>query len=58
MSYHALQATEALRITSTELLQFKVMDDIIPEPLGGAHSDPMASFPAIKDAIMNIYKNK
>ena len=55
---HALQATEALRITSTELLQFKVMDDIIPEPLGGAHSDPMASFPAIKDAIMDIYKNK
>ena len=52
------QATEALRITSTELLQFKVMDDVIPEPLGGAHSDPMGCFPAIKDAIMDIYKNK
>ncbi len=53
-----VQATEALRITSTELLQFKVMDDVIPEPLGGAHSDPMGCFPAIKDAIMDIYKNK
>ena len=52
------QATEALRITSTELLNFKVMDDVIPEPLGGAHSDPMASFPAIKDSIMNVYHNK
>ena len=52
------QATEALRITSTELLNFKVMDDVIPEPLGGAHSDPMASFPAVKDAIMNVYHNK
>ncbi len=54
----SVQATEALRITSTELLQFKVMDDVIPEPLGGAHSDPMGCFPAIKDAIMDIYKNK
>ncbi|CAL5218470.1 g154 [Coccomyxa viridis] len=54
----AATATEALRITSTELLQFKVMDDVIPEPLGGAHSDPMGCFPAIKDAIMDIYKNK
>ena len=52
------QATEALRITSTELLNFKVMDDVIPEPLGGAHSDPMASFPAIKESIMNVYHNK
>ena len=56
---HAVpQATEALRITSTELLKFKVMDDVISEPLGGAHSDPMASFPSIKDAIMNVYHNK
>lgn len=53
-----LQATEALRITSTDLLQFKVMDDVIPEPLGGAHSDPMGCFPAIKEGIMNIYNNK
>lgn len=53
-----VQATEALRITSTELLQFKVMDDVIPEPLGGAHSDPMASFPAIKESIMDVYHNK
>ena len=52
------QATEALRITSTELLNFKVRDDVIPEPLGGAHSDPMASFPAVKDAIMNVYHDK
>ena len=50
-----LQATEALRITSPELVKFRIMDEIIPEPLGGAHSDPMAAFPAIKDAIMNTY---
>jgi acetyl-CoA carboxylase alpha subunit len=50
-----LQATEALRITSPELVKFRIMDEIIPEPLGGAHSDPMAAFPAIKEAIMNTY---
>lgn len=31
------QATEALRITAPELIKLEVMDEIIPEPLGGAH---------------------
>jgi acetyl-CoA carboxylase carboxyl transferase subunit alpha len=53
-----VQATEALRITSQELLNFGVMDTVIEEPLGGAHSDPMGAFPAIKKAIMDVYKNK
>lgn len=52
------QATEALRITSSELVTFGVMDTVIEEPLGGAHADPMGAFPAIKAAIMNIYNNK
>ena len=49
-------ATEALRITSQELIKFGVMDESVPEPLGAAHSDPMGSFPAIKEAIMRNYK--
>ncbi|GBF91106.1 acetyl-coenzyme A carboxylase carboxyl transferase subunit, chloroplastic-like [Raphidocelis subcapitata] len=49
-------ATEALRITAPELVRLGVMDTIIPEPLGGAHSDPVAAFPAIKDAIMATYR--
>ena len=53
-----MQATEALRITSSELVTFGVMDTIIEEPLGGAHADPMGAFPAIKAAIMNVYNNK
>ena len=53
-----MQATEALRITAQELVGFGVMEEIIEEPLGGAHTEPMASFPAVKDAIMNIYKTK
>jgi len=46
------QATEALKITAKALVNFEVMDEIIPEPAGGAHADPMAAFPAIKDAIL------
>ena len=53
-----MQATEALKITAPELINFGVMDEIIPEPLGGAHSDPMASFPYIKEALLNIYNTK
>jgi len=51
----AATATEALRITSPELVKYGIMDEIIPEPLGGAHSDPMGAFPAIKEAIMRNY---
>lgn len=50
------QATEALRITAPELVKFGVMDEIVPEPLGGSHSDPMATFPNIKAAIMNTFQ--
>jgi acetyl-CoA carboxylase carboxyl transferase subunit alpha len=49
-------ATEALRITSQDLLKFGVMDEAIPEPLGAAHTDPMGSFPAIKEAILRNYR--
>ena len=53
-----MQATAALRITAQELVDFGVMDDMIKEPLGGAHAEPVASFPAIKESIMNIYYEK
>lgn len=49
-------ATEALKITSQDLLNFEVMDESIPEPLGAAHTDPMGSFPAIKEAILRNYQ--
>ncbi len=31
------------------------MDEIVPEPLGGAHADPVSAFPLIKDAVLKIY---
>ncbi len=36
---HAPEAAKALKITSKDLLRLKVIDDIIEEPLGGAHRD-------------------
>ncbi len=36
---YAERAASALRFTSADLLEFGVIDEIIPEPLGGAHRD-------------------
>jgi acetyl-CoA carboxylase carboxyl transferase subunit alpha len=49
-------ATEALRITAPELVRFGVMDKIVPEPLGGAHADPMAAFPMVRQALLESYR--
>ncbi|CAI6004595.1 unnamed protein product [Closterium sp. NIES-65] len=48
----APKATEALRITADQLQQLGVVDEIIQEPLGGAHNDHMATSMAIKASIM------
>eukprot|EP01025_Chloroclados_australasicus_P017134 TRINITY_DN18725_c0_g2_i1.p1 TRINITY_DN18725_c0_g2~~TRINITY_DN18725_c0_g2_i1.p1 ORF type:complete len:513 (+),score=74.78 TRINITY_DN18725_c0_g2_i1:23-1540(+) len=45
-------ATEALKITANDLIKLGIMDEIVKEPLGGAHADPMASFPMIREALM------
>lgn len=50
-----LQATEALRITSEELVRYGIMDASVPEPLGGAHADPISAFPMIKDKLLATY---
>jgi acetyl-CoA carboxylase carboxyl transferase subunit alpha len=36
-------AAEALKITATDLLEMKLIDDIVPEPDGGAHTDHAAT---------------
>lgn len=39
----AAEAAECLKLTPKELKRLKLIDDIIPEPLGGAHKDPQAA---------------
>ncbi|MBZ0112905.1 MAG: acetyl-CoA carboxylase carboxyltransferase subunit alpha, partial [Thermoanaerobaculia bacterium] len=33
-------AAEAMKVTAPDLLELSVVDEVIPEPLGGAHTDP------------------
>ncbi|MEJ8306940.1 acetyl-CoA carboxylase carboxyltransferase subunit alpha [Saccharibacillus sacchari] len=45
------QAAEAMKITASDLLEMNVIEDIVPEPKGGAHRDYEATGLAIKDAL-------
>ncbi len=46
------QAAEALRITGSDLLEFKLVDEVIPEPDGGAHHDPAAAAASLKSTLL------
>ncbi len=47
----AEDAANALKLTAQDLLRFKMIDDIIEEPLGGAHRNPSATIKAVGDRI-------
>lgn len=51
-SKKAQQAAEALKGTARDLLRLKVIDEIVPEPLGGAHRDPAATAANLKAALI------
>jgi acetyl-CoA carboxylase carboxyl transferase subunit alpha len=46
------QAAEALKITGKDLLKLKLADEIIPEPMGGAHADRHLASENLKTAIL------
>ena len=48
----AKDAATMLRITSNDLLNFKVINGVIPEPSEGAHTDPDATAKIIKDLLV------
>ena len=48
----APEAAKALRLTAEDLLEFGVVDEIIPEPMGGAHRDPAATVHAVRERIL------
>jgi acetyl-CoA carboxylase carboxyl transferase subunit alpha len=45
------RAAEALKITAEDLLELGVIDEIIPEPTGGAHADPETAAAALGEAL-------
>ena len=53
----SLQAAEAMKLTAKDLLKLGVIDEIISEPLGGAHRDPESIAADIKHAIMKNLKS-
>ena len=51
----APQAAEALKITAQHLLNFGVIDEIVPEPLGGAHRDYETTAATLKKVIKKYF---
>jgi acetyl-CoA carboxylase carboxyl transferase subunit alpha len=47
----ASEAAELLKITAQDLFQMKVIDEVVEEPIGGAHRDPRRAAELLKDAI-------
>jgi acyl-CoA carboxylase subunit beta len=48
----APRAAEALRLTAPDLLRLKIMDAVIPEPEGGAHTDHLAAAANLKTGLI------
>ena len=53
---HKEVAAEALKLTSKDMLQNKLIDKIIKEPLGGAHYDRETTFKNVKKEILTAFK--
>lgn len=47
------QAAEALKITAQDLKNLGILDEILPEPIGGAHSDPLTTAETLKQALLS-----
>ncbi len=46
------EAASALKLTAQDLVQLGVVDEVVPEPLGGAHRDPDAAAGALREAVL------
>jgi acetyl-CoA carboxylase carboxyl transferase subunit alpha len=49
---HAPKAAEALKMGARELKEFKIIDEVVPEPLGGAHRDPAAASESLQAVLL------
>lgn len=53
---YKVQAAEQLKLTSTDMSELGLVDDVLPEPLGGAHTNPAAMAATIKNYILKTVK--
>lgn len=49
------EAAAALKLNAEDLLEFRIIDAIIEEPLGGAHHDPKLMYDTLKDYVLSRY---
>ena len=49
----AEDAAEAMRITASSLKEYGLVDEVLTEPLGGAHRNPKAMAEVIRNAILS-----
>ena len=49
----AEEAAEAMRITAQNLNEFGLVDEVLPEPLGGAHRNPAQAAEVIRNAVLD-----
>ncbi|MGB5527717.1 MAG: acetyl-CoA carboxylase carboxyl transferase subunit alpha, partial [Gemmatimonadota bacterium] len=47
----AADAAEALKLTAPDLADSGIIDEVLPEPPGGAHQDPEAAAEVLREAI-------
>ena len=47
-----MKAAAALKITASDLFRLGLVDEIVPEPLGGAHNDPTATVANLKEVLI------
>src|SRR5262249_30194502 len=52
----AKEAAEALKLTAQDLLALGVIDQIVPEPLGGAHRSPEAVVASVADCLDRVLR--
>ena len=50
------KAADALKLTAKDMKKQKLIDEIVKEPLGGAHSDREKTFETVKNAISEAYE--
>lgn len=50
-SSKAPEAAEVLKLTAADLLKMGIIDEVIPEPLGGAHHDPQKTAEVLKEIL-------
>jgi acetyl-CoA carboxylase carboxyl transferase subunit alpha len=48
---HAPEAAEAMKLVAPDLLKLQLIDDVIPEPIGGAHHDHAATATSFREVI-------